>query len=50
MVHGILHINLDAVSLTAELEKSQVFSKIEQVLLPLNLMVNVLLNTRKKHK
>lgn len=51
MVHGILCINSDTVSLTAEVQKSQVFSifsKTEQVLLPLNLMVNVLLNIRKK--
>lgn len=48
MVHGILYINSDTVSLTAELEKSKFSSKIEQVLLPLNLMVNVLLNIRKK--
>lgn len=48
MARGILYMNSGTVSLTAELQKSQFFSKIEQVLLPLNLMVNVLLNIRKK--
>lgn len=35
-------------SLTAELEESQVFSKTEQLPLPVNLMGNVLLNIRKR--
>lgn len=47
-VCGVIYLNSDTASLTAELEKSQVFSKTEQLLLPLNLMGNVLLNIRKR--
>lgn len=47
-VCGVIYINSDTVSLTAELEKTQFFSKTEQLLLPLDLMGNVLLNIRKR--
>lgn len=47
-VCGVIYINSDIVSLTAELAKSQVSSKAEQLPLPLKLMGSVPLNIRKR--